>query len=180
MPLFGEALAPWLPWLLSKTIYPITYIHTGRQGCVAALELHCLVWVWRVLNWFQRSVGIDTAGALQNSKGRLWCLHSLWQVSFPFLSFPHLRFDLWALILASREDWHTPDPVHLAAMSESAHSGSPGVVCMQWVSHFLLHWSRKPALRWMEESFKFCHGGQKLCVILQATLKMFLEDLMGY
>lgn len=128
--------------LLCKTIYPITYIHTCRQGCLAALELNCLVWVWCVLNWFQSSVVINTSGhdRIARVSYNIFTLLD----SFPFFfSFPYLRFDLWTVMLASREDWHTPDPVHLAARPSQLRSGSQDPWCVSVNLTFLVTLEQK-------------------------------------
>lgn len=124
-------LAPGSSRFLWKTIYPITYTNTCRQGCLAALELYCLVLGWSVLNWFQSSVGINTAGHYRTVRASYDAFTLLDSFLF-FLSFPYLRFDLWTLILASREDWHTLDTVHLAAMAKSAQ---------QWFSRLMVRFS---------------------------------------
>lgn len=101
--------------------------------------------------------------------------------AFFFLSFPYLRFDLWTLILASGEDWHTPDTVHLAAMSKLAQ---------QWFSRPMVRFNEyhiscytgAENLLWdiWRRVSSSCRGGLKLHVILYRWLwKQVLEGHMG-
>lgn len=123
------------------------------------------------MNWFQSSVGINTAGHCRTARAgynTFTLLDSFFLSFFSILEiwFMDLNSCFWGRLAHSR---HCPFSCHVqvgSTMVLKAHGA------FQWISHFLLHWSRKFALGYMEESFELLpRGTETACHFIQMTLK---------
>lgn len=172
----------WLPasWWLCKAIHPHhlhSHLQTGMSGSpgtsLSSLGLTCLELVSKLC-------GLNTAGHHRIARASYNACTPLTAFSSLFFS-PYLRFDLWTLLLASRENWHSPWPCSFSChvlVSSTVVLKAHGV--FQWILHFLLHWSRKLDLGWMEGIFKLLPWRtESICYFIQTALQVVLEDCKG-
>lgn len=69
--------------------------------------------------------------------------------------------DSWFLLLASREDWHIPDSVHIAARSKQLNNSSEGSWCLSATITFLVTLEQKTALESYIEGSSNSYLGSK-------------------
>lgn len=68
-------------------------------------------------------------------------------------------------MLASKEDWHTPGPVHLAACPSQHNSGSPGPWCVSVNITFLVTLEQKTCFGVSGGKFQALATEERRCVL---------------